>query len=210
MSRHLYAFGSLCRGEIDRLSDVDLLACIQHKEDAVGIDRGQFSIYTHERLRKLWNEGNPFAWHLYLESKLVYSSDGRDFLQQLGSPNEYSRAAEDCAKFSRLFDESWSSLISAMDSQTFHLSCLFLATRNFATCYSFCHGRPIFSRSSPLMIDTPAPLSKEAFAILVRARVLSTRGLGDALSREEIALARDCCPSIRDWMSTLANSEALI
>lgn len=210
MIRHLYAFGSLCRGEIDRLSDVDLLACVADTKDAGDIDRNQFSIYTRDRLRDLWKEGNPFAWHLHLESRLVYSSDGLDFLVQLGAPHKYSRAADDCAKFSRLFDESWRSLIASTDSQTFHLSCLFLATRNFATCYSFLCGRPIFSRSSPLLIDSPAPLSKEVFSILVRARVLSTRGLGEPLSSAEIDSVRSSCPSIREWMSTLSNSEAFL
>src|SRR5262245_23748624 len=103
MKRHLYAFGSLCRGELDEFSDVDLLACVETNEQAQQMDSGRFSVYTRARLVDLWREGNPFAWHLHLESKLLYASDGRDFLQQLGAPHAYTNADEDCAKFMRLF-----------------------------------------------------------------------------------------------------------
>ena len=61
MTQHLYAFGSLCRGEIDELSDVDLLACVDTQEQAGKIDPSRFSVYTRDRLRALWLEGNPFA-----------------------------------------------------------------------------------------------------------------------------------------------------
>lgn len=207
MTRHLYAFGSLCRGEIDELSDVDLLACVETQEQARKIDSGRFSVYTHDRIRALWREGNPFAWHLHLESKLVFASDGEDFLRKLGTPREYSNANEDCAKFMHLFEESLRSLCSTSNSQVFHLSCIFLATRNFATCYSFTRGRPIFSRMSPLLIESPVSVSTDVFNILVRARVLSTRGIGEALTLHEVSMAMRACPQIHDWMQSLMPSE---
>jgi len=203
MKRHLYAFGSICRGEIDEFSDVDLLACVQTQEQARLIDCRRFSVYTHDRVRALWTEGNPFAWHLHLESKLMFTSDDRDFLQELGVPRRYSKADEDCTKFMRLFEESVGSLRSASDSQVFHLSCIFLATRNFATCYSFTRGRPVFSRLSPLRIATPVPVASIVFDVLVRARVLSTRGLGAALTPIEVSIASQACSAIQEWMQSL-------
>ncbi len=210
MKRHLYAFGSLCRGEIDDLSDVDLLACVETKAQAQQMDSGRFSVYTQARLIDLWREGNPFAWHLHLESKLLYTSDGSDFLQQLGAPHAYANADQDCAKFMRLFQESFSSLRSTADSQVFHLSCIFLAMRNFATCYSFTRGRPIFSRLSPLQVETPVPVSAEVFNVLVRSRVLSTRGIGKVLTSGEISIAVQACNVIYEWMHSLALSEVSI
>ena len=207
MKRHLYAFGSLCRGEIDDLSDVDLLACVETQDQARTIDSGRFSVYTRDRICALWREGNPFAWHLHLEAKLLFASDGEDFLWELGVPYEYEKADEDCAKFMRLFKESLQSLNSTSDSQIFHLSCIFLATRNFATCYSFTRGRPIFSRRSPLLIESPVSLSTDVFNILVRARVLSTRGIGEALAPHELSIAMRACPQIHDWMKSLLPSE---
>ena len=49
MTVHIYAFGSVCRGEIDFGSDVDLLACVSNSDCA--IDPRKYSIYRHERLR---------------------------------------------------------------------------------------------------------------------------------------------------------------
>ena len=140
----------------------------------------------------------------------MFASDGGDFLQELGAPRAYSKADEDCAKFARLFDESVGSLRSASDSQVFHLSCVSLATRNFATCYSFTRGTPVFSRLSPLRIETPVPVSTDVFNVLVRARVLSTRGVGEVLTPGEVSMAVQACPAIREWMQFLVPSEVSV
>lgn len=209
MKRHLYAFRSLCRGELDELSDVDLLCCVETQEQARIIDSGRFSVYTRERIRELWREGNPFAWHLHLESRLLFASDGVDFIRELGRPQEYMNVEGDCARFMRLLEESFQFLSTTTDSQVFRLSCIFLATRNFATCYSFSLGRPIFSRMSPLLVNVPVPLSADVFSILVRARVLSTRGIGNALTDGEVSIAKRICPQIHDWMRSIMHSEVL-
>lgn len=201
MSTHYYAFGSICRGEVDRSSDVDLLACISgHGPE---LDSEKFSIYQHARLRDLWAEGNPFAWHLHLESTLLFSSDGVDFLVSLGSPAAYSSGVEDCNKFARLFTESAHEVAQSHVNATFNLSCMFLGIRNLATCYSLWRGRPIFSRRAPMLIDVPLGLEADAFDVLTRARVLSTRGIGVSLTREEAMLAVEAVPVVQAWMSQL-------
>lgn len=208
MTTHFYAFGSICRGETDPASDIDLLACISTPKP--DIDPKKFSIYTYERIRQLWREGNPFAWHLHLESQLIYSLDGSDFLADLGAPSRYTRISEDCMKFYKLFSESYHSLLRSGNSMVFHLSCLFLATRNFATCYSFKTGRPIFSRKSPLLIDKKLSISDEAFDVYVRARILSTRGYGLSISKVEADIAKASAPMILDWMQNLSPTEKSI
>lgn len=207
MRTHLYAFGSICRGEVDQGSDIDLLACISGPTEAM--DRNKFSIYTHERLRALWREGNPFAWHLHLESRLLFSADGTDFIAELGPPAAYAKSQEDCEKFRSLFRESFESLASCANSAVFHLSCMFLATRNFATCYSFTRGTPIFSRSSPLLIDPRLPLPDNHFELLARARILSTRGHGAVLSAAEIADAAAYGPVVLEWMQRLVPARVM-
>lgn len=204
MSTHFYAFGSICRGEIDKSSDVDLLACVS--EPNTKIEPSRFSIYSHERIKELWLEGNPFAWHLHLESKLLYSSDGNDFIYDLGKPEPYKNRVEDCEKFRFLFSKSHASLIGESNSLTFDISCMFLAIRNFATCYSLGSDIPIFSRYSPLMIDNKIPITKEQYDIYVRARVLSTRGIGDPLSENDINSVLNSAFSIEDWMKKLSNT----
>lgn len=201
MTMHFYAFGSICRGEIDRSSDIDLLACITGPNP--DIDTDKFSVYQHDRLGCLWAEGNPFAWHLHLESRLLFSSDGVDFIASLGVPAAYKTVAEDCGKFARLFSDSLDQLLQSRVSATFNLSCMFLGIRNLATCYSLWRGHPVFSRRSPLLIDAPLSMDEEAFGVLTRARVLSTRGIGDALSDEEVMLALRAVPAIQAWMSQL-------
>jgi predicted nucleotidyltransferase len=66
---HIYAFGSLCRGEVSRNSDVDLLALVDGFDERFNPEI--YSIYSYRRIEELWREGNPFAWHLSLESRLV-------------------------------------------------------------------------------------------------------------------------------------------
>lgn len=201
MTTHFYAFGSICRGEIDKSSDVDLLACFTGANQEIDIEK--FSVYRHERLQQLWTEGNPFAWHLHLESKLLFSSDGVDFIKSLGVPSAYKAGVIDFEKFAILFAESLDQLLKTRVNSTFNLSCMFLAIRNFATCYSLWRGSPIFSRKSPLMIDTPLCINEEAYNVLSRARILSTRGIGDTLTDDEVTMTLQVSPTIQAWMTYL-------
>jgi len=201
MSTHLYAFGSVCRGEIDPASDIDLLACLSKPQQEY--DPEKFSIYSHARIQELWLEGNPFSWHLHLESKLIFSSDGTDFLYDLGEPSRYIKSLEDCRKFSLLFLESYRSLMQSSISSVFHLSCMFLATRNFATCYSLGKAKPIFSRLSPLQLEQKLSVAAEDFDVYARARILSTRGYGSVISGSEVERAKSIAPVIIDWMNEL-------
>ncbi|TDM60560.1 nucleotidyltransferase [Acinetobacter sp. KU 011TH] len=201
MRTHFYAFGSICRGELDRSSDIDLLACVSTPKP--NIDPEKFSIYTYDRIKSLWSEGNPFAWHLYLESKMIYSSDESDFIKELGSPAEYQNSDADCKKFRAIFLEASDSLKNNNNSVIFNLSCMFLAMRNFATCFSFRSGKPIFSRKSPLLIENPLPLSNETYELFSRARILSTRGYGTLLSNEENLMIQTHIPVILNWMNLL-------
>ena len=94
---HIYAFGSICRGDISLGSDVDLLAIVDSYSP--DIDPDTFSIYSYKRIQEIWREGNPFAWHLFLESMLIFASDKFDYLTQLGSPSKYKNCVRDCEKF---------------------------------------------------------------------------------------------------------------
>ncbi|MFL9582725.1 nucleotidyltransferase domain-containing protein [Stenotrophomonas sp. AB1(2024)] len=198
---HIYAFGSVCRGELDRGSDVDLLACVDSSSDALNPDK--FSVYTKDRMREVWIRGNPFAWHLHLESKLIYSSDGVDFISALGKPARYSSFDVDSKRFKELFHVSMRSLSLAGNSQVFHLSCIFLALRNIATCYSVAVGSPVFSRYSPLRVTPSLEIDPDVFSVLMRSRLLSTRGYGEVVSEKEIGLCIESLADVDDWMERL-------
>jgi hypothetical protein len=198
----IYAFGSVCRGEIATGSDIDLLAIVNGHDSR--FDSSDYSIYSYERIQELWKEGNPFSWHLFLESKLIYSSSNKDFIKDLGKPSEYSKGLNDCIKFKSIFQEACISLNKSNLSQILDLSTVFLSIRNFATCFSLSHGIPDFSRSSAIRLNgNSIPISQEVYSIFERARILCTRGKGTMLTTEEINMAVSSLNVINDWMNKL-------
>jgi hypothetical protein len=61
----------------------------------------------------------------------------------------------------------------------------------------------MFSRRSPLIITNPLQIEPEAFEVLVRARILSTRGYGIRLSDKDINLATSAVSVVPAWMASL-------
>lgn len=200
---HIYAFGSICRGDVSADSDVDLLAIVNGRDLRINPDI--FSVYSYDRIKTLWKEGNPFAWHLALESRLIFTADQSDYLCSLGKPKHYENCAYDCEKFFVLFQKAYESIVISEHSKVFELSTLFLSIRNFATCFSLgVTKQPDFSRQSALRLSTsPVPLSNTVYSILLRARVLSTRAAGIQLSTEEIASVLHELPQVAIWMKDL-------
>jgi len=200
---HIYAFGSVCRGEIDYGSDVDLLAIVDEHDDV--FDPNLFSIYSYKRIKELWSEGNPFAWHLAKEARLLYSLNCDNFIESLGNPNRYDRTKADCEKFQRLFSAALSSIESGSKSPIYDLSTMFLAIRNFATCYALgCLGLCEFSRYSAQRLGKKSlEISYDNFRILERSRILSTRGYGEIIYKEEVQKVLKEVPVIHTWMNKL-------
>jgi Nucleotidyltransferase domain len=135
---HIYAFGSLCRGEVLPGSDVDLLAVVTGARNK--LSRSMFSIYSHDKIEFIWKQGNPFAWHLHLESALIFSGDKRDYLAALGAPSPYTMVRQDCERFLNIFKDAFSSARTDHTSIVFDLSAAFLGLRNFSTCFLLAQG----------------------------------------------------------------------
>ncbi len=200
---HIYAFGSVCRGDVSPGSDIDLLAVVQGHDPRFSPD--DYSIYSYERIREIWEEGNPFAWHLAIESKLVHSSDQSDFLASLGKPVAYRKCLQDCEKFFALFREARASFESQTGSRVFDLSMVFLAIRNFATCFSLgTLDKPDFSRNSALRLgERGLSIPRDAYKVLERSRILCTRAIGDAITDCEARMACVQFSRIEEWMKGL-------
>ncbi|EWH06172.1 nucleotidyltransferase [Pseudoalteromonas lipolytica SCSIO 04301] len=197
---HIYAFGSVCRGEVDTSSDIDMLAIVSDYDSR--FNPSDYSVYSYERINDLWNQGNPFAWHLFLESKLVYSQDDIDFLKSIGEPNRYKSGVEDCEKFYEIFLSAKESIDGSDLTEIFDLSSVFLAVRNFATCYSL-HSKltPNFSRNSARNLGNHSiTIDASTYSLLERARVLCTRGSGEILNSGEIGQAKKSLGEIDSWM----------
>jgi hypothetical protein len=200
---HIYAFGSICRGDLREGSDIDLLALVEGYD--ARFDPDTFSIYSYSRISDLWTEGNPFAWHLFLESRLIFASDDHDFLKSLGSPAKYVNCVKDCEKFCSVFDAARSSIVGCRDSKVFELSTIFLSIRNIATCFSLGTSmKPDFSRHSAQRLEANSiPSLGNAYSVLERARILSTRGEGKNISDQELDLVLGTLETIGSWMEHL-------
>ena len=200
---HIYAFGSVCRGEISPTSDIDLLAAVVGRDTR--FDPQLYSIYSYSRLKQIWEEGNPFAWHLHLEARLVFASDGKDFLRDLAGPSKYSKCLEDCQRFAELFATANASLHSALKTTVFDLSTAFLGIRNFASCFSLgMLEKPDFSRHAALRIGKYSiQIPPQVYAVLERSRILSTRGIGERISSSDVVLAVDGIKGVSSWMDNL-------
>lgn len=203
---YIYIFGSFVRGEIDNYSDIDLLLILQN-ESKTDLDPNKFSIYTLDRIKELWNEGNPFAWHLYHESKLIFSNNDNDIIKELGKPSVYKNLKNDLIKFKNLFDDSLFSYYNSDDSKIFDLSMIFLSIRNFASCYCLGKLNKInFSRNSSLKLDKLSlKISEESFLILQKARILSTRGNCDMISNDEFKKINSELDEISQWFNKIYN-----
>lgn len=200
---HIYAFGSVCRGEIDAESDIDLLAIVDGYDDR--FDSSTYSIYSYNRLVELWREGNPFAWHLANEAKIIYSSNEDDFIKDLGKPNEYRKCKRDCIKFFNLYCKAVDSISSGGNSLIFEMSSIFLAVRNFATCYLLGQYKigNFSRRSAQQMNEKSLQISNETYRLLERSRILCIRGTGKMIKRNEIEFSLDEFFSIKHWMENL-------
>lgn len=208
--KNVYIFGSVVRGEIDQYSDIDLL--LISDESIENIDPNKYSIYSPERIKELYVEGNPFAWHLYYESKLVYSSE-QDFLLSLGKPSHYTNCKSDLLKFKKLFDDSIISIDENDFSLIFDLAMIFLAIRNFATCYTLgSYEKPIFSRLTfEKLHDYPLKLDETIKEILMMSRISSTRGIEYSIQDKSLSLLKLSFSKIENWFNEiLANYESRI
>lgn len=201
---YFYIFGSACRGELDKNSDIDMLAIHNEKESFNHLDGNKLSIYSEEKIKNIWIEGNPFAWHLYYESKLVYSSQNNDFLKTLGIPSTYINGLSDCKKFLNILDNSALSASQDKYSLVFDFSTIFLCIRNIATCYSLHFNTPNFSRDSALKLDKNAlTISVDVYKILKNCRLANTRGMNIFLNDSEINLVIHELESIQVWAKRL-------
>lgn len=200
---HIYAFGSICRGDFSTESDIDLLALVKGRDSR--LDPDKFSIYSYNRMQELWIMGNAFAWHLALESKLIYSEDGNDFIGDLGMPSRYTQVKTDCARFRDIFESSFEAVKSGSPSLVFELSTIFLALRNLATCYSLAKmPEPTFGRDSARRLGPKSlDISDEIYRLLMRSRLLSTRGVGDDIGNVDLSVVVSELHKCHAWVNLL-------
>ena len=203
---HIYAFGSICRGDMTVDSDIDVLAIVAGLDER--FDPNKFSIYSYNRISELWNSGNAFAWHLHYESRLIFTEDGFDNLAERGPPGPYIRGAQDCARFKSIFENAYESLKTGSVSTVFELSTIFLSIRNLATCYSLAVCKePNFGRDAAVRLgQLNVSISDKAYHVLRRARVLSTRGIGSYITPVDTRHVLEEFGSLSSWVVTISRA----
>jgi hypothetical protein len=200
---HIYAYGSVCRGEVQLGSDIDLLAVVDGP--AARFDPVDYSVYPYGRIMELWAEGNPFAWHLFMESRLLFAQDGIDFVRTLGQPERYARWHKDSEKFCQLYLAAIDVLAVRRDTTVFELATIFLSIRNLAICYSLRTGAsPVFSRRAFEELGADSlNLDPRTCKILEDSRILSTRGFGTRPSEDDVAHVLLHRAGIDGWVGAL-------
>ncbi|TLV00403.1 nucleotidyltransferase domain-containing protein [Dyadobacter luticola] len=201
----IYAFGSLTRGEVDKYSDYDFLILRESHEKIGDLNKDDFSIYTYKRIDNLWKEGNPFAWHLFKESKCIFTSLDSPYIPSLKMPKNYMKCESDLERFYQLYLDAKNSLLASNISTDFDLSMIFLAIRNFASCFALgILGECVFSRNSARMIGKYSlDIVNDAYGILIKARVLATRGIGATATEEEVSVILKSLSQIDIWFNSL-------
>lgn len=207
---NIYVYGSVSRGDFVPGSDVDLLAVLDDPSKI--LDSAIYSVYATSQLEYMWAEGNPFAWHLAIESKLIYAENNSDVIGRLDQPAPYANWERDSKKFYELFVEATAVLAARRDTTVFELSTVFLAIRNFAICYSLHAGdSPVFSRRAYEKLG-PASLSLDPYAsaVLEGARILSTRGFGTRPTESDVLHVLPQLSTVERWMCDLTEKDGSV
>jgi hypothetical protein len=156
--------------------------------------------YSENRIFKMYDEGDLFAWHLHNESrKLGY--EGGDFLDSL-SPANYRNAIHDIQLFLDIVRGVRASLEVAPGNAAFEAGVLFMASRNIAMAASWYlpHGL-LFGRESPFQLQRGSgitfPISKCEHEGNMRARVLGHRGM--LVTPQAASLVADMAERLLHW-----------
>lgn len=198
-----YVFGSVCRGEPDRGSDVDILVVEDNAARRAQLPR-HWSVYSRRRLRALYSRGTLFAWHLHLEAVQLWPQGSPGFLKRIDPPRKYTGAAREASGLLKIMQSACDELRRGTKSPVYEFGLLALAARDLAMAAApSLDGRFNFSRHAPLQGDTAFPLSKRAFDYLLACRRASTRETD--FTRNPKIEAQICrkLPALEAWATNL-------
>lgn len=175
--REFYVFGSVCRGEPDPGSDVDVLV-ISDQPGAARELPTAWSIYSTKRLRQLFARGTLFAWHLYLEAVPIWPRGEPGFLKRIGPPAAYAGAKREISDLQKILRSAVTEIEHGTPSPVYEFGLIALACRDTAMAASpVLAGHFDFSRHAPLALSAARfPLTQRQFDYLLACRRATTRG----------------------------------
>lgn len=203
-------FGSQARGNADAKSDFDVIAVVL---DVTSIDKNALaaevssrlevevglSIYSENRIRVLWREGSPFAWHLHLQSRAVLGTIPDYF--RWAPPAPYVDAAMDCSLMRGVLQSSRRRLAArVVGSDCYEAGLMYVCARNIGMfASSRLLGEFDFSRYAPYALSNAfrLDLNLGLYEQLVTCRHATTRGRAvPVVDPEALRLAAEV---ICDW-----------
>ncbi len=190
----IYVFGSVCRGEPDPGSDLDVLVIAGKLKKAAY--PSSWSVYSPSRLRTLFERGTLFAWHLHEEVVPVWPRTGRHFLAKIGPPAPYVGAPAEVAQLREILLSSVDELIRGTTSTVYELGLISLACRDIAMAAApILTGSFDFSRHAPFHLPGfQFPLGRKEYDYTLNCRRATTRGrrfAGDRRIERRIQLKLD-------------------
>lgn len=180
-------FGSWVRGDNDEHSDLDVLVTVKDGSGKTP-DRvianfvrpligGEPSIswYGVKKLRAMFEQGDLFAWHLFLESKSV--GPYPDLPSIFGKPSTYVTAKADIIELRDILEQISGELQKAPRNAVFEMGILYVCARNIAMSASskLC-PTPHFGRYSPFALPLEFPLSADEYDLTMACRMSGQRG----------------------------------
>ena len=186
-----YLFGSSARGDSSRYSDIDILVVCENSDDidmhnfklSTGVMNNylplDYSFYSENRLRKMYDQGDLFAWHLYMEATFIEGDFDR--LTNLGKPNPYVGFEQDAVPLLDLLLSIKKSVKESSMNLIYEAGLAYVCARNIAMSASYFSKKGVsFNVYAPLTLSTyhnPFPLNQDQYDSLRQARLASTRGM---------------------------------
>lgn len=157
--REIYLFGSFARGDQDQYSDIDILIVIDncteneyicYKDSFARILKvpvSWLSVYRIDKIKKMYNSGSYFLWHIKKEGKVIYSRDNELASLLLTLP-QYTNVESDLKEYSEILSDIKSELDNEYISIDYELAVLASLVRNTCIAIAYLDGKLDFGRNS--------------------------------------------------------------
>jgi predicted nucleotidyltransferase len=152
----LWLFGSAARGDVDDLSDIDVL--VAGPTSAEALERLPYSASRLSVVRYGWDElahmtayGSLFLHHVRLEGRPLHPEAGLRLRELLETLPPYHRADRELASFRLVLDDVEDSL-AGEHSPAFELSVIATALRHSCILGCYAMGRPTFGRRTAFRV----------------------------------------------------------